>query len=67
MSKRKIEVINKDTKIDLFQLKIGEVLILDGNRKISWDPMEKVNKAVEIQVSIGYTGYEKWKFYNEIG
>ena len=40
MSKRKIEVRNKENKINSFQLEIGKVLILDKNRKISQGPME---------------------------
>ena len=67
MSKRRIEVINKKEETESFQLETGEILILDGNTKVSRSSIEKTDKAVEIQVSIGYIGYEAWPHYNEMG
>ena len=67
MSKRRIEVINKKEETESFQLEKGEILILDGNTKISRSSIEKTDKAVEIQVSIGYIGYKAWPNYNEMG
>lgn len=43
------------------------MLILDKNIEISQGFTEKSNKAVEIQVSIGYTEYEEWENYKDIG
>ena len=42
---KKIEVNNKNETIDSIHLEIAENLILDGNIKLSWGPIEKVIKV----------------------